>query len=45
MHKTMKQHKATVFLNATKSDDGDSDNNYNVDPLNRGDEGFPPKVY
>ena len=37
--------KATVFLNATESDDGNSDNNYGVDPLNLGDGGWPPKVY
>jgi len=28
------QHKTTVFLNATESDDGNSANNYGIDPLN-----------
>ncbi|MCF6306989.1 MAG: hypothetical protein L3J09_03440 [Flavobacteriaceae bacterium] len=37
--------KATVFLNATESDDGNSDNNYGIDPLNMGNGGFPPKAY
>jgi len=40
-----KSTKATVFLNATESDDGNSDNNYTIDPLNRGNDGWPPKVY
>ena len=37
--------KATVFLNAAKSDDGNSDNNYNIDPLDMGDNGWPPNTY
>ena len=37
--------KATVFLNATESDDGDSDNNYGIDPFNRGSGGWPPHAY
>ncbi len=37
--------KATVFLNATESDDGNSANNYGIDPLNFGSGGFPPKSY
>jgi len=41
----MKQHKATVFLNATDSDDGNSANNYGIDPMNVGTGGWPPKVY
>ena len=39
------QHKATVFLNATDSDDGNSANNYGIDPLNKGDNGWPPNAY
>ena len=42
----MKQlYKATVFLNATESDDGNSANNYGIDPWDRGDDGFPPNAY
>ncbi len=37
--------KATVFLNATESDDGNSANNYGVDPLNRTNGGWPPNAY
>ncbi|MFT4801333.1 MAG: hypothetical protein ACI93N_001104 [Flavobacteriaceae bacterium] len=37
--------KATVFLNATESDDGNSANNYNIDPLNKGGNGWPPNAY
>ncbi len=37
--------KATVFLNATESDDGNSDNNYGIDPLNFGTGGWPPRTY
>ena len=37
--------KATVFLNATDSDDANSANNYKIDPLNRGNGGFPPNAY
>ena len=37
--------KATVFLNATKSDDGNSANNYGIDPLNFGTNGWPPEAY
>ncbi len=39
------QHKATIFLNATESDDGNSANNYGIDPLNLGDGGWPPNAY
>ena len=41
----IQQHKTTVFLNATESDDGNSVNNYGIDPLNFGSGGFPPKSY
>ena len=37
--------KATVFLNATESDDGNSANNYGIDPMNIGNTGWPPKAY
>ncbi len=37
--------KATVFLNATESDDGNSANNYGIDPLNRTNGGWPPNAY
>ena len=37
--------KATVFLNATESDDGNSANNYGVDPLNKHQGGWPPMAY
>ncbi|MGV6829488.1 MAG: hypothetical protein ACWA45_08825 [Flavobacteriales bacterium] len=37
--------KATVFLNATENDHGDSANNYRIDPLNLGQDGWPPKSY
>jgi len=37
--------KATVFLNATDGDNADSKNNYNIDPLNKGGNGWPPNAY
>lgn len=37
--------KATVFLNATESDDGNSANNYEIDPLNFGGGLWPPYNY
>jgi hypothetical protein len=37
--------KATVFLNATESDDANAANNYEIDPLNFGTNGWPPKAY
>ncbi|PHS64049.1 MAG: hypothetical protein COB12_08675 [Flavobacterium sp.] len=37
--------KATVFLNATESDDGNSANNYGIDPLNLGSNRWPPYAY
>jgi len=41
----IQQYKATLFLNATESDDGNSANNYGIDPLNMGNGGFPLKAY
>ena len=40
-----KSDKATVFLAPTKGADADSDNNYDIDPLNRGGTGWPPNNY
>ncbi len=40
-----KDNKATVFLNATESDDGNSANNYGIDPLNFGNGEWPPHAY
>ncbi|MDC8004665.1 hypothetical protein POV27_11440 [Aureisphaera galaxeae] len=37
--------RSTVFLCPSMSDEGDSDNNYNIDPLNRGQGGWPPNAY
>jgi hypothetical protein len=37
--------KATVFLCATDGDNANSNNNYNLDPLNRGGTGWPPNAY
>ncbi|MEZ4778632.1 MAG: hypothetical protein R2786_04545 [Flavobacteriaceae bacterium] len=37
--------KATVFLAPTKGIESDSDNNYDIDPLNRGNVGWPPNAY
>ncbi len=37
--------KATVFLGATDGTQSDSDNNYNIDPLNRTQGGWPPNTY
>ena len=37
--------KATVFLNATENDGGNSANNYRIDPLNFGTNGWPPEAY
>jgi|TARA_B110000908_G_scaffold140059_1_gene167014 hypothetical protein len=37
--------KATVFLNATENDGGNSANNYGIDPLNFGTNGWPPEAY
>lgn len=37
--------KATVFLAPTNGTNADSENNYNLRPLNRGIQGFPPKNY
>lgn len=37
--------KATVFLAPTNGASQDSENNYNLKPLNRGIHGWPPKNY
>ena len=37
--------KATVFLCATGGDNANSNNNYNIDPLNKGGNGWPPNAY
>lgn len=36
---------ATVFFTASENDGGNSKNNYNIDPLNLGNGGYPPKAY
>ena len=36
---------ATVFLCAAESDNANSNNNYNIDPLNKGNSGWPPNAY
>ncbi len=40
-----KSNKATVFMSPTISDDKNSDNNYNISPLNQTQGGWPPKNY
>jgi len=35
----------TVFFCPTENDGGDSANNYNIDALNRGQNGWPPNAY
>lgn len=35
----------TVFFCPTENDGGDSPNNYNIEPLNRGQNGWPPNAY
>lgn len=37
--------KATVFLCASESDDGNAANDYSISPLNRGNGGWPPMAY
>jgi len=37
--------KATVFLNATESDDGNAANNYGIDPWDRHQGDWPPNAY
>ena len=37
--------KATVFFSATNGVDSGAQNNYNVDPLNKGISGHPPTKY
>ena len=41
----IQQYKATLFLNATESDDGNSANNYGIDPLNKGEDNWQPNTY
>ena len=40
-----KSDKATVILAPTKGVDQNSDINYDVDPMNRGNTGWPPNIY
>jgi hypothetical protein len=40
-----KSNKATAFLAPTKGDTTASDNNYNIEALNRGSVGWPPHNY
>ncbi|WP_432411067.1 hypothetical protein [Rasiella sp. SM2506] len=40
-----KSTKATIFLAPTKKVGVDDLNNYNIDPLNRGNTGWPPNTY
>ncbi len=42
---TLASKKANIFFTATEDDGGNSANNYNIDPFNRGDDGFPPNAY
>lgn len=35
----------TVFLSASEDNTADSENDYSVDPLNRGQNGWPPFMY
>ncbi|MEZ4817256.1 MAG: hypothetical protein R2776_04710 [Flavobacteriaceae bacterium] len=44
-YNTLQNNKATVFLAPTKGIESDSENNYEIDPLNRNQGGFPPNVY
>jgi len=37
--------RTTVFFCASESDGGDSANNYNIEPLNKGVSGWPPNAY
>jgi len=37
--------RATIFLAPTKGEDSDSENNYNLDPMNRNTGGWPPQEY
>jgi hypothetical protein len=37
--------KATIFLAPSKSGDAGSENNYNIDPFNFGQGGWPPNIY
>ena len=40
-----KSKKATVFLAPTMGPEADSDNNYNIDPMDRSGTGWPPNKY
>lgn len=40
-----KSNKATVFLAPTKGDDKSFENNYTIEPLNLGQNGWPPYSY
>ncbi|MEP2935302.1 MAG: hypothetical protein ABJM06_06265 [Gilvibacter sp.] len=44
-YNTMTNSNATLFMTATKGCESDSDNNYDIEPLNTITGGFPPKVY
>ena len=44
-HDDTNSKKATVFLAPTEDKTVSSDNNYNIDPLNRGGHGWPPHNY
>lgn len=37
--------RTTVFFCASESDGGESNNNYNIEPLNKGVSGWPPNAY
>ncbi|MCR9181804.1 MAG: hypothetical protein NXH73_02660 [Flavobacteriaceae bacterium] len=41
----VKSNKATLFLAPTTGDDKNSDNNYSIEALNDGTQGWPPKNY
>jgi hypothetical protein len=40
-----KSKKATAFLAPTRGDTKESDNNYQIEALNRGNDGWPPNNY
>ncbi|QAA81327.1 hypothetical protein EI546_06105 [Aequorivita sp. H23M31] len=42
---TDKSEKATLFLAPTLGTKAGAENNYNLDPLNKGIQGWPPKKY
>jgi len=37
--------RTTVFFCASENDGGESGNNYNIDPLNNGNSGWPPNAF